>query len=292
MEPAPLLTTGSAGDLREADYWLFGAMRARSCPLRVLVAGADDRVAARLAETFRAEGRPGAVVFLAPDAPPGPAGHDYIDCDLSADADPGARLRALAGLLAPGGGMRIVVAGPGRGGCDVDGLFDLLAAAGLEAACLIAPLDYDPALLEAEPAVCTDLAFLPDRARARLADTRVANRAFHAVYARRAGDPVRRADPMDPASVPVLRDGDGIALSLRMRPDNRLPAPLPSGVVLVPVPSQSRGMLPLVDGSRRVGDLAAILDGRGVEAAQFADVWRSLFASFAGLNLLLLRAPP
>ncbi|WP_338029927.1 hypothetical protein [Gluconacetobacter takamatsuzukensis] len=264
------LIPGSAGDPREVEYWLFGATRLRSCPLRVLVAGADAGVAA--AQSI----------------------HDYIDCDLSADADPRARLNALAGLLAPAGGMRVVVAAPdGRGGgCDVGGLFDLLAGAGLVPVCLMVPLEYDPACLEADPAVCTDLDFQPDRAGAALAESRAGQRSFHVAYARHAGDGVRRADPMDVASVPVLRDLDGFALSRLMRPDNLLPVRLGGREVLLPVPSQARGLLPLIDGRRTVGELAAILENRGVDAAQFRQVWREMFATFAGLNQLLLQAPP
>lgn len=294
MEHADYLTIGTAGDLSEADYWLFGAIRPRSCPLRVLVAGGDAAVAARLAEAFGAGGRLGAVAFLAPGVQPAHSVHDYIECDLSADADPRARLGVLAGLLAPGGGMRIVVAAPdGRGGgYDAVGLFDLLAAAGLAPVCLMAPLEYDPALLDAEPAFCPDLDFQPDRARACLAESRAGARAFRVAYVRRVGDWVRRADPMDRDSVPVLHGGDGFALSRLMRPDNRLPVRLGGRVVLVPVPSQSRGLLPLIDGRRTVGDLMAILDSRGVEADQFRQVWRTMFAIFAGLNRLLLQAPP
>lgn len=227
------------------------------------------------------------------DAPLIAAAYDYIDCDLSVDVDPKARLDALEGLLAPGGGMRLVVAAPdGRGGgYAVGGLFDLLAAVGLVPVCLVVPLEYDPALLEADPALCTDLDFRPDRVRASLAESRGEGRAFHVVYARRAGEEVRRADPMDLASVPVLRALDGFALSRLMRPDDRLPVRLGGREVLVPVPSQARGLLPLIDGTRTVGELAAILDNRGVDTAQFRQVWRAVFATFAGLNQLLLQAP-
>ncbi|MFW7268754.1 hypothetical protein ACMAUO_12385 [Gluconacetobacter sp. Hr-1-5] len=294
MEHASSLATGSAGDLREVDYWLFGAVRPRSCPLRVLVAGGDAGGAARLAEALHAEGRPGEVDFLASGGALVSSVYDYIDCDLSAEAEPTARLDALGGLLAPGGGVRVVVAAPdGRGGgYPVEGLFDLLAAAGLAPVCLMAPLAYDPALLEADPAMCTDLDFLPDRARAALAESRGEGRAFHVAYARRAGEVVGRADPMDPACVPVLRALDGLSLSRLMRSDNRLPVRLGGREVLLPVISQARGLLPLIDGRRTVGELAAILDNRGVDAAQFRQVWRVTFATFAGLNQLLLQAPP
>lgn len=297
MEQAPFLTTGSTGDLTEVDYWLFGALRARSRLLRVLVAGADDAAAARLAGMFRAEGRPGAVAFLAPDVWPGQVAHDdsvhdYIDCDLRGDADPIARLAVLAGLLVPGGGMRVVVATREQGGCDIGGLFDLLATVGLVPVCLIAPLAYDPAVLEADPAPCIDVYFEPDRNRAGLAESRAPERACHVVYAHRRGETGRRADPMDPASVPVMHDVDGFALSRLMRPDNRLPVRMGGQEVLMPVPSQARGLLPLIDGRRTVGDLMAILDNRGVEAEQFRHIWRRMFASFAGVNRLLLRASP
>ncbi|MFT8777208.1 MAG: hypothetical protein ABF893_11205, partial [Gluconacetobacter liquefaciens] len=78
MVHASSLTTGSAGDLREVDYWLFGALRPRSCPLRVLVAGGDAAGAARLTERLEAEGRPGEVGFLAAGASLPSSVYDYI----------------------------------------------------------------------------------------------------------------------------------------------------------------------------------------------------------------------
>lgn len=143
------LLIGSPSHLREIDYWVFGATRSRSLPLRVLVAGCGTGDGAIMLATHMArEGRPGEVVcldrsaaaletvraraavrglenmrFVSGDltdlsgAVSGP--FDYIDCCgvLHHLPDPDAGLAALEGVLAPGGGMGLMVYAPyGRTG--------------------------------------------------------------------------------------------------------------------------------------------------------------------------------
>jgi hypothetical protein len=287
MDQARCLSEGGAL-LREIDYWLFGARRPRSRPLRALVDGAD--AARALATALAHANRPGEIVPLdsssALEAARGPCDvpYDVIACDLRHDADSDRTLATLTGLLAPGGGLRIVVAS------DVGGLFGLLDRAGLQATSLLPPLRYDPAPLLPDPGPCLRLDTLPNRTRAVLAEALAGSMAPHVAYARRAGDDVRRADPMGPAAVPILRDGTGVDLALRIRPDDRLPVTFGKRAVALPVPPQIRGLLPLLDGTRTVRDLAAILVTRGVPADRFDMMWRTVFATLSGLNNVLLQA--
>ena len=148
-DEAKRLIIGSPSHLREVDHWIFGARRPASQPLRALVAGGGsgdatvmlaqqmasagragdvtwlDRSAAarRVAEARAAARKLGNVIFQEgslldlPGSGLGP--FDYIDCCgvLHHLPDPLEGLRALASVLAPGGGLGLMVYAPhGRTG--------------------------------------------------------------------------------------------------------------------------------------------------------------------------------
>ncbi len=147
-DEARRLVIGSPSHLREIDHWVFAAARPRSQPLRALVAGGgtgDGTI--MLAQQLAAAGRPGQVTYLdrsaaasaiaqrraavrglsiewhtgslldLPHSGLGP--FDYIDCCgvLHHLPDPAAGLQALLSVLAPGGGLGLMVYAPhGRTG--------------------------------------------------------------------------------------------------------------------------------------------------------------------------------
>ena len=148
-EEARRLIVGSPSHLREIDHWVFGARRPASVPLRALVAGGgtgDGTI--MLAQQLAWAKRPGEVTWLdrstaarriaearaavrrldnirfvegslldLPRSGLGP--FDYIDCCgvLHHLPDPAEGLRALLSVLAPGGGMGLMVYAPhGRTG--------------------------------------------------------------------------------------------------------------------------------------------------------------------------------
>ncbi|GGC30899.1 hypothetical protein GCM10011504_06400 [Siccirubricoccus deserti] len=148
-EEAKRLIVGSPSHLREIDHWIFGTSRPASRPLRALVAGGgtgDGTV--MLAQQMAWTRRPGQVTWLdrsaaarriaearaatrgldnirfiegslleLPGSGLGP--FDYIDCCgvLHHLPDPLAGLRALVSVLAPGGGLGLMVYAPhGRTG--------------------------------------------------------------------------------------------------------------------------------------------------------------------------------
>ncbi|MBL6458104.1 methyltransferase [Belnapia sp. T6] len=148
-EEAKRLIIGSPSHLREIDHWIFGSRRPASTPLRALFAGGGtgdgtlmlaqqmawagrpgevtwlDRSAAahRIAEARAATRKLGNIRFEAgslldlPGSGLGP--FDYIDCCgvLHHLPDPLAGLRALTSVLAPGGGIGLMVYAPhGRTG--------------------------------------------------------------------------------------------------------------------------------------------------------------------------------
>jgi len=148
-DEAKRLIVGSPGHLREIDYWVFGARRPASQPLRALIAGGGTGDATiMLAQQMTREGRAGGVTWLdrsaaslkiaqaratvrgltniaweqrslldLPASGLGP--FDYIDCCgvLHHLPDPAEGLRALLSVLAPGGGLGLMIYAPhGRTG--------------------------------------------------------------------------------------------------------------------------------------------------------------------------------
>ena len=147
-DEARRLVIGSPSHLREIDHWVFGAARPRSRPLRALIAGGgtgDGTI--MLAQQMATAGRPGRVTYLdrsaaasaiaqgrararnldidwqqgslldLPGSGLGP--FDYIDCCgvLHHLPDPATGLQALLSVLAPGGGLGLMVYAPhGRTG--------------------------------------------------------------------------------------------------------------------------------------------------------------------------------
>ncbi len=148
-DEAKRLIVGSPGHLREVDYWVFGAQRPASRPLHALIAGGGTGDATiMLSQQMAREGRAGTVTWLdrsaaaltiaqaraaargltnivwqqrslleLPGSGLGP--FDYIDCCgvLHHLPDPAEGLRALLSVLAPGGGLGLMVYAPhGRTG--------------------------------------------------------------------------------------------------------------------------------------------------------------------------------
>jgi SAM-dependent methyltransferase len=149
-DEAVRLVLGSPSFLAEIDHWVFAARRDPALPLSILVAGGGTGDAlVMLAQQLETEARPGHLTYLDRSAAaaeiakkriaarglshrvtflqgslldvarlaPGP--FDYIDCCgvLHHLPDPEAGLAALTSVLAPGGGMGLMVYAPhGRTG--------------------------------------------------------------------------------------------------------------------------------------------------------------------------------
>ncbi len=148
-DEAKRLIVGSPSHLREVDHWIFAGRRPAAAPLRALVAGGGSGDATvMLAQQMASAGREGEVTWLdrsaaarkvaearvaarslgnvafreasileLPGSGLGP--FDYIDCCgvLHHLPDPLEGLRALVSVLAPGGGLGLMVYAPhGRTG--------------------------------------------------------------------------------------------------------------------------------------------------------------------------------
>ena len=389
-DEAKRLVTGSPGHLREIDHWIFGATRPFSQPLRALIAGGGTGDATiMLAQQMTDLRRPGSVTWLdrseaalriarsraaarkldnivwdlrslldLPNSGLGP--FDYIDCCgvLHHLPNPAAGLRALLSVLAPDGGLGLMVYAPhGRTGVYMlqdalrllapaeqppatrldtakrvmrhlpetawlrfnrgfddhlnggdAGLYDLLlnprdraftvpdlhallTEAGLQVACWVEPIRYDPAPLLPDPRLRARLDGLDSVQRAALAEALAGNMAVHTVYCTRAADPVHRSDPFAPDAVPVCRDVSGEDLARGIQPDGTLAVRLDGLRVPVPLPALAEPILNLVDGRRSVAAIEATLVARGIAEAAVRRAWRETFPALERINRLLLAAP-
>lgn len=389
-EEARRLIVGSPGHLREIDHWVFAAARPAAQPLRALIAGGGTGDATiMLAQQLASAGRAGHVTWLDRSAAAeaivraraearglanisferrslldlaqsGLGPFDYIDCCgvLHHLPDPAAGLAALTSVLAPGGGIGLMVYAPhGRTGVymvqdalrllapegeapakrlDVAkrvmrhlpeiawlrrngnfddhinggdaGLYDLLlnprdraytvpdlaalvAGAGLRIASWIEPLRYDPVPLLPDARLRARVADLDPLARAALAEALAGNLSSHILYCVRAAAPLPVADPLAPDAVPVAREGSGAEIAAHIAPDGSL-AVVADGLRLpIVLPRQAGILLRLIDGSRSVGEIAALAAERGVAAGDFAAAWKATFTALSQANRLLLAAP-
>ncbi len=388
-DEAKRLIVGSPGHLREIDYWVFGGHRAASVPLRALIAGGGTGDATiMLAQQMAREGRAGTVTWLdrseaalstarararargldnivweqrslldLPGSGLGP--FDYIDCCgvLHHLPDPAAGLRALLSVLAPGGGLGLMVYAPhGRTGvymlqdalrllAPVDetpsarldvakrvmrhlpetawlrrngflddhinggdaGLYDLLlnardraftvrelytllADAGLAVTCWVEPARYDPVPLLPDPRLRARTERLEPIERAALAEALAGNISAHIVYCVRATERAERADPMADDVVPVLRELSGPELAGGIGPDGTITVVFEGLRRPIALPPLAGAILRLVDGHRRIGEIAATLGANGIGAEAFARAWRATFNALEGVNRLLLAA--
>ncbi|WP_428483264.1 class I SAM-dependent methyltransferase [Rhodopila sp.] len=393
-DEARRLIVGSPSHIREIDHWVFGATRPATRPLRALIAGGGTGDATvMLAQQMARLGRTGSVTWLdrsstalaiargrteqrgltnvvweqrslldLPGSGLGP--FDYIDCCgvLHHLPDPAEGLRALLSVLAPEGGMGLMVYAPhGRTGVymmqdalrmlapadqpprqrlDVArrvmrhlpdtqwlrhnrgfddhinggdaGLYDLLlnprdraftvtafeamlAEAGLRVACWVEPLRYDPAPLLPDPRLRAQMDGMSLTQRAALAEALAGNMAGHIVYCTRAADPrcdpLARADPFAAAAVPVCREISGAELVRGIGSDGILSVILDGLRIPVALPPLASAILPLIDGQRDVGQISAILAGRGMKAEVFGKAWRQTFTALERINRVLLAAP-
>ena len=383
------LVAGSPSHLREIDYWVFGAVRPRERPLNALTAGGgsgDGTI--MLAHQLATAGRPGRVTWLDRSAAAGAIARaraeargldnivwhrgslldlstsglgpfDYIDCCgvLHHLPDPAAGLAALLAVLAPEGGLGLMVYAPyGRTGVEMlqqalgllvpvelapaerlavakrvlrhlpetgwlrrnpyvgdhleggdAGIYDLLLnprertftvrelaamldRAGLRIVTLIEPMRYDPATWLPDPKLRALAEPLPPVEKAALAEALTGNMSTHIVYCVRKDNPVALPDPAMPTAVPVMREISGSELAKHILPDGRIPFLFDGLRAMVPVPPLGAAILALVDGRRSVAEIGAVLAGRGIGEAEFRRAWAATFATFAGLNRVLLAA--
>ena len=388
-DEAKRLIVGSPSHLREVDHWIFGAQRPAGQPLNALMAGGGSGDATlMLAQQMATAGRPGTVTWLdrsagarkvagarvaarslenvrfeegsileLPASGLGP--FDYIDCCgvLHHLPDPLAGLKSLVSVLAPGGGVGLMVYAPhGRTGVYMvqdalrliappdqaprdrvetakrlwrqlpetnwlrrnpwitdhvkggdAGLYDLLlnprdvaftvpqlaalvTAAGLEIRCLVEPFRYDPDSFLTDPRLRERTAGLDPVQRAALAEAASGNMGIHIAYCVRAGQAPPAPAWDDAASVPVLRELDGVKLAAQIPPDGVLRIAFDGLTVPVALPRLAQAILARIDGRCSIGDIGDELATKGVSREAFAKDFAALARAMERVNRLLLAA--
>ncbi|MCQ8241798.1 class I SAM-dependent methyltransferase [Acetobacteraceae bacterium KSS12] len=174
---------------------------------------------------------------------------------------------------------------------DVPAFLALLDGAGLEAACLVEPAQYDPDLLLPDPRLRSRAAGLSWAERAALAEALAGNMNTHVAYAVRRGERPARPDPLHPDAVPVAREMPAPVIAEQMGLGGTLPLQFGPLTVPLPMPVQAKAFLGLIDGERTVGAIAGILAGRGIERGRFESWWADSFRALEHANRILLRPP-
>ena len=167
----------------------------------------------------------------------------------------------------------------------------LLRDAGLRVTCWVEPIRYDPAPMLPDPRLRARLDAMDPTERAALAEALVGNMAVHILYCVRADDPPHHPDPLAETAVPVCREIDGETLARGIRPDGTLSVIFDGLRIPVALPPLATAILPLIDGRRSVGQIGAILAGRGIRPDAFAKAWGQTFAALERINRVLLAAP-
>ncbi|NHN89231.1 class I SAM-dependent methyltransferase [Acetobacter conturbans] len=167
---------------------------------------------------------------------------------------------------------------------------DLLESTGLESSCLMEPARYDPALFLPDPKLRQRVEHMNWRDKAIVAEALTGNMATHVAYVVRKDERIVPPNADDTAAIPIMREIPGIELAKQILPNCTLPFSFGTLVVPVPLPTAARSILPLIDGERTVGDLAASMAERGMSENKFFTVWKELFSTLESLNRVLLRS--
>ena len=228
--------------------------------------------------------------------------------------DPAAGLRALLTVLAPGGGLGLMVYAPhGRTGIYMvqDALVRLAppaepTAARLDTARRVLRHLPHTNWLAANPnftdhrsggdAGLYDLLLNP-RDRATTIDAFatllhanglqiacLVNMSTHIVYCVRAETPLPTRDHRDPACVPVARETPMPDFAARIRPDGTLLAQFNALTVPIPLPRLAAAILRRIDGTRTLAEIAEPFPAR-----EFDRAWGEVFPAMESLNRLLLK---
>ena len=173
----------------------------------------------------------------------------------------------------------------------VTALHELLAGAGLEVACWVEPLRYEPGAYLPDARLRARIGELDPVARAACAEGLCGNMGTHVVYCVRAGERPERPDSQAPTAVPVAREIPAQEIAAAIQADGMLVLNFDGLRMPLALPAQARAILGLIDGRRTVGEIGATLTGRGMAPAAFQSAWRATFAALESVNRLLLASP-
>ncbi|QNT77630.1 class I SAM-dependent methyltransferase [Entomobacter blattae] len=173
----------------------------------------------------------------------------------------------------------------------VDAFVLLLEQAGLAIKTFMEPARYNPLLFLPDARLKERIGLLSWQEQAAMAEEVCGNMATHVVYVQKQGEETPLLDPSSDEAIPIMREMPAEVLAKQIRPDGRMVAEFGTLQVLLPVPAYAQTVLGLIDGVRTVGEIKAILAGRGISTVKFEKIWKETFTFFSSLNKVLLRAP-
>ena len=170
---------------------------------------------------------------------------------------------------------------------DVDGVYDLLDAAGLELVNFVLPGRYNPNILLPDPELRERAAELTPRESAALAERLVGNIKTHVFYAVPKGTGADRIAPVHGSSVPNLVGPKGAALAKAIWDKGGFTFNLDGLVIQRNMPKDVAGIVAGIDGKRSLNEIANML---GWEAKVFLAGFHNLYQPLNNFNFLRFSA--
>ena len=146
---------------------------------------------------------------------------------------------------------------------SVDGLVDLITAAGLTPAAFVPRFRYDPTLLIADAALRARARKLPWTEQAALAEELSGAINVHIAYTIAADRvPIEPPNADDPALRPILRDTDAASFPNEVRRNLQITANLGGSKASVPIPALAGPVIRQIDGHRTIAEIRDIITAR------------------------------
>ncbi len=165
-----------------------------------------------------------------------------------------------------------------------------LAQASLRPVAFMTPALYDPETFLRDAELRRRLAALSWLDRCAFAELLSGSLHKHSVYcvpAARDGETVAR---LTGASIPVLREIDGVTLAAAIGADGSVRLSGDGMELGVRLPPLAPAILRLVDGKRRIADIRAAIGGNATDQ-DFRRQFGALYRALNGMNQMLLRCP-
>lgn len=173
-------------------------------------------------------------------------------------------------------------------------LAELVASAGLSIVSLIEPARYAPESYLSDPVLLERAQRLGTVERAALAELIAGDLKVHIAYLVPAERAAEAKAVIAPDLIPILREGDGLALARGLKPGEPLKASFGATALTFPLPRRAVPILAQIDGRRPIGALrgAVAEAGLAMSEAEFERDFVALYRVLNAINHLFLADRP